>query len=289
MKKIHIMGLVFLAATAAWMHGHWQQFQSERALAEARVALAALQNRIDSDQAALAEARLEQKRQNQARSRLAADAAGARRQLALADPASQWARPPAALPDWNPKSPYIWVRKDLLASLHPPALNWQGALSRDAADILGLSEEDRVKLNQQVQGALDNFRSLQNSNAVVTNTLPDGGAGDGPVVTITIPALVEEGEALQTQLTQILEQNLGRERAAVLTNAAADWLEGFALQEPDVFSVMQNPNGTYRVSSKSANDSYTYDGISARGAYNHIPQNFAPVFTGILPPPADGQ
>jgi hypothetical protein len=138
-----------------------------------------------------------------------------------------------------------------------------------------------------VQNALDEFHTQQSSNAVVTNTLEVGWPVGGPVVTVQIPASVEAGQALQNQIAQILEQNLGSDRAAVLTNTAADWLSGFAVQEPGVFSVMRYSNGTYFIYSKIGNEYFNTDGEPARSAYYQIPQNLVAFFTNILPPPSD--
>jgi len=288
MKKISIASWIVFVAALVWMRGQWELLNARKSLEARQGKLAAAQQIVEADRTALESARRDQEKETRAHSQMVKSVAGARRKLAEADPDGQWAAPPPSLPDWDSSSPYIWLRKDDLASVGAPGLNWSGKLSESGANLLGVDDESRVKLNQQVQSVLDEFHSQQNSNAVVTNTVPNGRTIDGPVVTVQIPASTEAGQALQGQITQILEQNLGSDRASLLTNSGANWLSGFSMQEPSVFAVLQHPNGTYYIYSKIGNDYHDSDGIPARDAYSEIPQNLLPFFTNVSPASAGG-
>jgi len=230
MKKSTLPLLIILAALAFGIPARWRLMEARRALLNSQARLAELQKQIAADESSFDSARREQERQNRERARVTAAVAKAQANLSKIDPESQWASPPASLPEWNPRSPYIWVTKDSLALLHPVALDKEGGLTRDAAAILAVDEETRLAMNAHLERAVADFRSLQLSNAQVTEQPSDGSAGGASVVSVQIAAMPEQGAAFRDQIEQILEQDIGDQRAGLVTNMAADWLRNFSGQ-----------------------------------------------------------
>jgi hypothetical protein len=279
MKKSVPALLIFLAALALWLPAHWNLLETRRALLDSQTRLADLRSRLAADQSALDSTRREQDAQIKARVQNAAAVAGTRQALAKLDPDSQWANPPSSLPDWNPKSPYIWVPKEFLARLHPTVFDGSGRMTAQAASVLAIDEPARRAMNSELEQALADYHALQLSHAQTSGQ-------PGAVVTVQIPAMPEEGAEFRDQIGQILQQNIGGQRAGLATNTAADWLDNLSGKNPIVLSLTLHPDGTYGVDSESADGSKShYSGITATYAAQKVPDYLLPFFADILPPP----
>jgi hypothetical protein len=288
MKKSAFVLLIFLAALALWIPSRWKLLDTRRALLQSEARLAQLRGRLAADEATLDLARRARDTQNKARAQALAAVSQSQEAAAKLDPESRWANPPASLPDWNSQSPYIWVPKDFLPRLQPLVFEKYGGMTREAASVLALDDPARRALDNQLRQALADYHALQVSNAQTSDqSLPDANA-DGPVVTVQIPAMPEEGTAFLDQIQQILQQNLGAQRAGLVTNAAADWLDNLSGQRPTVVSVTRHPDGNWGVCIRSANGSQTSSsGIPSSYAATMLPDYLLPLFADILPPPDD--
>jgi hypothetical protein len=143
------------------------------------------------------------------------------------------------------------------------------------------------------------FRSMQSSDAAQpTAPKPDdlvssitaaqaARQADGPVVTVTVPATPPEQAArLRDQISQILEENLGSQRAKLLTDLGGGWLDeawGHPAQFGISVTVMRHPDGTYMFGNSSGGFA---DDLPAGDVPQHIPDYLRPFFTDILNPPA---
>jgi hypothetical protein len=284
MKKSILALFIFLAALALWIPAQGRLLATRRELLASQARLADLRNRAGADQSFLESARRQQKAQSQARVQAAAAVGRARQALAKLDPDSQWASPPASLPDWNPKSPYIWVPKDSLARLHPAVFDAKGAITRETASVLAIDEPARRALNDQLQRALADYHALQASNAQVSDQPADDSTADGPVVTVRVAAMPEQGAQFRTQIGQILQQNLGDQRAGLVTNAAADWLDNLSGQGSLIVSVTLHPDGTCHTYQAVNGNTTVNNGITAGSARYDIPDYLLPLFGDLLAP-----
>ena len=290
MKKSFPALLIFLAALALWIPAHWKLLETRRALLDSITRLADLRIRLAADQSALDSARREQDAQNKARVQASAAVARAQQALAKMDPDSQWASPPASLPDWNPRSPYIWVPKDFLAGLNARVFDGSGGMTRGAASVLAIDEKTCRVMNDQLESALADYHSLQVSNARTSDRPVDDDKADGPVVTVQIPAMPEQGAEFLDQIGQILQQNIGDQRTGLVTNMAGDWLDNLSGQKPIVISLTLHPDGNCDVDSQLADGNRShYSGIPANGTAEHLPDYLLPLFADFLPPPDDSQ
>jgi len=291
--------LVLLAALAFWIPGRWDLLKARHALSDSKTRLADLQSRLAADQSALASARRERQTKNRARFEAADAVDNAQHELAKIDPESQWANPPASLADWNPASPYFWVPKEFLPQLgldvviktnldiHSNVFAPNGGLTSEMASILAIDEQTRRTVNGQLERALADFHSLQIANARQSDDSL-GRTADGPVVTVKVEAMPEEGERLCEQITQILHQNLGAQRTSMVTNMGQWWFtqSDISGQHPFTITVMRHPDGKYMVDSFSSG---FFDRIPASDAPQYIPEYLLPFFADILNPPAIGQ
>jgi hypothetical protein len=260
-----------------------------QALRDSEARLAALRNHVASAETELDSARQEQGAQNRAHSQAVAAVHVARHDLSIKSPESQWAAPPLSLPQWEHDSPYVWVRKDFLRELNLPVFAKDGAITHDAGELLGLDQPAQAAINEQVQSVLSNYHAFQFANAEVSNSPPASGQGDGPTVTVQIPAMPEQGAALAEQITAVLQQNLGEQRAQLVTNVAADWLSLFSSTQAVTIAATRKPDGNYHLDLQLPNrGSSSYNGISASYALQLIPDYLLPLLAGAFPQAADG-
>jgi Mlc titration factor MtfA (ptsG expression regulator) len=80
--------------------------------------------------------------------------------------------PPVTWPEWNPESPYVWLRKEMLPRLQVPIISEQGEVLDSAALVLCLDPAARSELNQQLKRLLAEHRALELTGAEVTDSRP---------------------------------------------------------------------------------------------------------------------
>jgi hypothetical protein len=288
MKESVLVILIFASALAWWIPRQWEWREAQRALFDSEARLAALRNRVAGAETALNSARQEQGAQNRAHSQAAAALNAVRHDLSTRAPESQWVAPPSSLPKWELQSPYVWVRKDFLRQLNLPVFAKDGAITRDAGELLGLDRITQETINAQVQSALSNYHSFALLNAEISNSPPVSGQGEGQTVTVQIPATPEEGGALTEQITAILQENLGAQRAQLVTNTAAAWLNGFSSTQAMTVSVTRKPDGNYQLEMQLPDgSSSTFGGVSASYAQQLVPDYVLPLLADAFPQAAN--
>ncbi|MGA2750937.1 MAG: hypothetical protein ABSG59_19375 [Verrucomicrobiota bacterium] len=294
-RKLFVPLCILLAALAFWLPAQLNLLRARGEMDAARARLADLRDRIAAGQAELNQARQRKSAQILARDRASASAAKAERELAKIDPESRWALPPAALPEWNRDSPYVWLPKELAAHLRMPIFKRNGQLRDDAAAILGVDEQSRRALDSQVGQLLSNYHALEVSNAVRLDAPPAGMNSDGPAVTVQLNAMPDVGAECERQFTNVLQQTLGQQRAALVNQSAQDWLgdqfHHFGTA-PETISVVHHPKGGFSVNidrGQYGNSSMGLNGDDPAALGNYIPDYLLPLFSDVTPAAAPGQ
>jgi hypothetical protein len=282
MKKLPLVTLIFASAGLVWWTQNASWKANEKALQQSRERLESLRERAQAAEMAVSKASAEQNSQNQIRLATSTSLRAAQRDLAAKDPASQWAEPPAHWPEWNPNSPYIWVRKESLPSFRPAVFTQSGGISREAADVLAIDDSLRNSINAQLQTALSNYRAAELTNAEVT-TKPSKDNASISEITVKIPPPADEGAVFQNTVTQILQQNLGDQRAGLITNAASSWLSGFSSGNQTAITVSRLGGGNYQLSMEMPNgSSSSYGGLPGSNVQMILPSYVLPLFNDFF-------
>ena len=182
------------------------------------------------------------------------------------------------MPKWETDSPFVWVRKDFLRELNLQVFAQDGAIRRAAAELLGVDKSTQAVINGQIQQALSNYHAIQLAKAEVSSAPPASGQGNGPTVTVQIPAMPDQGAALTGQITQILQQNLGGQRAQLVASTAELWLNDFSSTQALLVSVTPQTDGNYHLEMQLPNgSSSTYGGIPAARVQQLVPDYLLPL------------
>jgi hypothetical protein len=278
MKKPFLVVLIFAVALAWWIPRQVESRRTEQALQDSENKLAALRHRLANAESALNSARQEQGAQNRAHAQTTAAVDAARHALSIKAPETQWLAPPASLPKWETDSPFVWVRKDFLRELNLQVFAQDGAIRRAAAELLGVDKSTQAAINGQIQQALSNYHAIQLAKAEVSSAPPASGQGNGPTVTVQIPAMPDQGAALTGQITQILQQNLGGQRAQLVASTAELWLNDFSSTQALLVSVTPQTDGNYHLEMQLPNgSSSTYGGIPAARVQQLVPDYLLPL------------
>jgi hypothetical protein len=128
-----------------------------------------MQDRMATAESLLASAQQERKAQDRTRAQTLAALAVARRELARLAPETQWAEPPASVPDWHSDSPYFWATKESLHELGLKSFAGDGTLTSEMASILAIDEPTRRKINDQMARAVADFQALQAANVKLSD------------------------------------------------------------------------------------------------------------------------
>jgi len=109
---------------------------------------------------------------------------------------------------------------------------------------------------------------------------------DGPKVTVRFNPLPEEGVLFKEQFDTALRDELGEQRANLLTQLAEGWFNDQFNRfgtEPKTISVSRHPNGTYGFAVKTGDGLGSSDGLPRIDNYL-IPPHLRPLFSDVLNP-----
>jgi hypothetical protein len=246
-RKRSLMLLFLLATLAMWI-------PQQRRLAQARLDLAAveaqrvrLDERIASTTVELESVRRELRAQQSSRAATQDAIARMEQELAPVDPESRWVAPPAALPDWNAESPYVWLRKEMLPKVQVSSFTDNGELRSEVAAVLTATEIQQRALNTTLPRLLAEYRAIEVATAERVIESLSGLEGDGLKVTVRIKPIPEEAAGFKPQFEATLRGELGEQRAKLLMQLSERRLNelfSFFGAEPPVISVTRHPNGT---------------------------------------------
>jgi hypothetical protein len=260
--------------------------QLQAAVAALRSARGDCQSRITQNTAELASV-TEQLRQLRAQSKESLSRAGKLKQeLLAAGPENMWATPPASPLEWDPDSPYIWLRKDSLSDLPITCFAANGELLPQVATVLCVEPATQQAINTQLRELLTQYHALEVANAEPwSDHLPGESAGDKKV-SIRIKPLEDQGSGLKQQFANLLRNDLGEQRANLILQST-DWFDsrdnGLA-SEPKIYTAARTTDGRYRVTVKSASSWFSTSGFKNLGDY--VPAHLLPMFselTGAAP------
>jgi hypothetical protein len=282
-----IIALILLGTLAIWIPRQRLLNHTRRDVVEVRRQLAAMENR--SDAAALETAQRELKAENSRRERAVVDLSNAERALAKANPETRWATPPASLPEWNPESPYVWLRKEMVPRFPVQAFTEDGELQPEIANVLMIDPATVRLLNEKLKQHLADYRALEVAKAERSEEHLPGIANErGEKLTIRVQPLPEDGARIKQEFETDLTQALGEQRATLVEQVSKNWIDTQFAQfgaEPKIISVLRRPGGDLNISIKSGGNWMSSGGSTASVLYQ-IPPHFRPMFATILEPAA---
>ena len=220
--------------------------------------------------------------QRRQREKALASVAKAEQQLASVNPEAKWSLPPSVWPEWNSGSPYVWLRKEMLPMFPVPAFGKDGTLSSEVAAVLTVNPETQNRLNERLRQILTRYQAMEVANAEPVDQPVEGITTDGPVMTIRVSPLGERGAEFRQEFERTLRNELGEQRAELLTQCAVPWLAAqfsAAGQEPTVISVVRHQDHTYNVSIKSSAGWLSVGGIPHIDDY--VPAHLLPFFSNL--------
>jgi hypothetical protein len=191
-----------------------------------------------------------------------------------------WNSPPNIWPEWNLKSPFIWLDKQVLPKLPLPTVGKEGEITKDIAGILGISSEQLGRLNQKLQEIVSENRTLAQNCAAITN---DDAAAAGPVdemkISVTIQVPPETTAELKNRYQSVIGEELGEDRKNLLCGSidTRSWLDREFRTNAEVISVVRHPNGTYNIGFKERGSSF--GGVTRLEDY--LPDFVLPLFDAI--------
>lgn len=259
-------------------------------LSQTRSELAAIGRRRADLDAAVVAAEAETRRwrdqtdrDQAARSRTLAESRGLEKELAAIDPESRWATPPLAEREWDPKSPYVWLRKDLLPSFPVNPFDDQGHLRPEIAAVLTVDPAQVRALDAAVGRLVAENKRCEVTRARPTDDhLPNIREHGGPKVTLRIDPDPDEGARMRQEFLATLEGALGPQRAALLEQTAESWVDSKIASTIGVsktFSAVRNPDGSFAISIQSGT-MYMHDGGN-QTLGRRIPQHLLPFFSAL--------
>jgi hypothetical protein len=199
------------------------------------------------------------------------------------DPEIRWVAPPVTWPEWNPESPYVWLRKEMLPRLHVPIFSEQGEVLDSAALVLCLDPAARSELNQQLKRLLAEHRALELAGAEVTDEhVPQIEQSEGRKITVRAqPAFAGEGAHLRREFEELLLHYLGQQRSDLLVESARWWLnEQFSgPNAPTVISVARRPDGSYSIVKEAGGGWSSASGMTSLDGF--IPAHLLPLFDAL--------
>jgi hypothetical protein len=246
LRKTTLITLIFLAALVTWVPRQISMSQARQALAEARRQTVAINERVAAATVALETARLKGHAQYMSRDQALAAVAKAERDLAKTEPESRWITPPASWPEWNPESPYIWIRKEIVPQFPVGVFSGDGTLRAEIAALIAPSESQLRALNATLPRLLAEYRKLERAQAQRIDHDISDVANGGAKVTIRVQPLPEEGGRLKDRFGAALRDELGEQRVDLIMKVANGWLnEQFGQAGARDITVRRNANGRY--------------------------------------------
>jgi len=216
-----------------------------------------------------------------ARSRTLAEGRALEKELAGIDPESRWATPPLAEREWDPKSPYVWLRKDLLPSFPVNPFDDQGHLRPDVAAVLSADPAQVRALDAAVGRLVSENERREVADAKVTDQhLPGVKDAVGTKVTLRIEPQPGADTRMRQEFLGALQSALGPQRAALLEQAAGSWLDTKIAStggEPKTISAVRHPDGSFNISIQ-AGTMWMSTGGDQSLRY-HVPRHLLPFFS----------
>ncbi len=222
-------------------------------------------------------------RDRAARSRTLAEGRALEKDLAAIDPESRWAMPPLAEREWDPKSPYVWLRKELLPSFPVNPFDDQGHLRPEIAAVLTVDPAQVRALDVAVGRMVAENERREVARARTTDEhLPGVNQHGGPKVTLRIDPDPDGDAQMRQEFLAKLQGALGTQRAALLEQTAGSWLDSKTAAPgkiPKTFSVVRHPNGSFNISIQSGSMSMSSGGDHS--LRNDIPPHLLPFFSAL--------
>ena len=142
----------------------------------------------------------------------------AENRLFALQPELRWVTPPARLPDWNPASPYVWVRKEALGRINVPALQLNGDLTPEVCVMLDLTPEVKGLITVAAKSMIDQFgkKTVELSEVV---PLPTNGIkleANQQAVTVKVAPFEAYALSLKEEFETAVRETLDPQRAGLL-------------------------------------------------------------------------
>jgi hypothetical protein len=204
------------------------------------------------------------------------------KELARVDPESLWVNPPAALPEWNPDSPYVWIPKAKLTVFPLTAFEADGSLKPEIGTLFTLPPDAQSQLNARLTRAVADYRTVEREHVERIDEHFAGVAeGEGPKVTLRVNPIPEEGRRLRLEFEAALSDALGRERSDLARELSSYWFDStFGEETAKTISVARNASGTYRITVKTQNVWRSTGGNPRLDGF--VPQHLQPMFMELL-------
>lgn len=288
-SRFNRLTVVLLVFAVAAVFGFRQQAQWRRLRqreAQLRDEFAALQAQRSAAEAEAATRRRELAEQGESRAAETARLAKLLHQDEGATAETLWSEPPARVPDWNPASPYVWLRKESLSGFPVRVFDDTGRLGAEVASVLVVSPETVRRLNDRLSGLLEDLHAAELANAKPSDEhLPDIAKGSGRKLTVRISPLPEEGARLRQEFEAALREHLGAGRAELVLRPAGHWLDSQFNQtdsEPRILSVARQDDGTYHIAIKAGFGFISVGGQKDLTGY--VPAHLRPLFAPLTDP-----
>ena len=286
-RRLVVLSLLALAGFLLWWAGH-RRLEARRAALEAqRAELAVIRERAIT---ARSEAERLQEEIDAERGHLA-DATARAASRAVPTPGSEsgspWNAPPATLPDWNPKSPYVWIPKSLLRDIPVEPFHDSGVLEPGLGAMLALDPERERVLNAEVSRLVEAARHSESDAAMLSPVHPDPiHSQAGEKITLEVPSATGESLLLRAELEQTLLAELGDSRSELLLHWGRNWMDqefGSPDAPPRVYSVIRHPDATFGLRVQTGMGGMSVDGTDA--FLNYIPMHLRGWFRPLADPP----
>ncbi len=198
-----------------------------------------------------------------------------------------YSQPPAELPDWNPDSPYVWIRKEIVPAFPFDPFRKDGQISPELALILDVDHETVRALNGSLIRIVRAFEQIAAAKAEFTDEHLAGIASqEGTPMTVIIRPMPEEGRRHQDQFETEVLRALGEQRGRLVLTRATGWMDSTFSQagnEPATISVLRRPDDTYGVSVKRGSGWFNTSGIKWDQLQNYVPAYLLPRFATMAP------
>ena len=226
MRWLHAVLLVMLITGGTfclWIPQQRKLTQARLALERAQVHRGEADDRVSSASALL---EILQRELNDQREKTLGTKVAAKRveeELAEPVPDDPWVKAPPAWPDWDARSPYVWLSKKLLPNVGMKTFTASGELQPEIAKILSLTESQRRRLNGTVACLLTQFHELESAHAERSET-PSRREGESARITVQTKSMPEEAARFQQEFDASLRTELGNQRTELLLTMAKGWI-----------------------------------------------------------------
>jgi hypothetical protein len=281
LRKLTPALLIAAIAACWWIPRQIGLANARRDLSAVRIQLADLRDRAATGSNTLESLRDELRAASERRSRAASEAAKATRAAAAVNPDARWVAPPKSLPEWNPESPYVWLKKESVGRFPVPVFTEDGELRAEVGIVFVIDPASQRALNKQLKELLAEYRALEAAKAERSDEhLPGIATQKGEKLTIRVKPLPEDGARIKQQFEAALVNALGQQRAGLLTQVGDTWIRSQFAQfgaEPKIISVARNSEDNFSVSVKSGRSWFSTGG-PARFMRDNIPPHLRPLF-----------